>query len=44
MTREEYYDICKALWEATNKDCLPDIREYNRLRRDLRRLIEDDDN
>lgn len=42
MTWDEYYEYLEVLWEAVDKNNLEDIKEYNRLRRDLRKTIEEE--
>ena len=41
MTTEEYYEILKREWEKVNKENLNDIKRYNEMKRQLRRLIND---
>ena len=43
MTVEEYYAILKIEWEAVNKDSIEEIRQYNKMKRSLRQLIEEQD-
>lgn len=40
MTWTEYYEYLALLWEGVNKDSLEEIHEYNELRRDLRKAVE----
>jgi len=39
MTLEEYYRILAIEWDRVNKEDLQEIRQYNRRRYDLRKLI-----
>lgn len=41
MTIEEYYEILKREWEKVNKDNLSEIKRYNKMKRQLRQLIND---
>lgn len=41
MTLEEYYEILKAEWEKVNKDNLEEIKRYNEMKRQLRKILYD---
>jgi len=44
MTLEEYYRILAIEWDMVNKEDLQEIRQYNRRRYDLRKLILEEEN
>lgn len=41
MSLEEYYKILKDAWEKVDKNSLEEIRKYNEMKRQLRKLLED---
>lgn len=42
MTLKEYYEFLALLWANVDQNNLEEIREYNRLRRDLRKTVEEE--
>lgn len=40
MSQEEYYKILKDAWEKVNKNNLEEIRKYNEMKRQLRKLLD----
>lgn len=43
MTLEEYYRHLSSEWDKVNKNSLEEIRQYNRMKRDLRHIIMDEE-
>ena len=44
MSLEKYYELLKKKYEKTNWEDLNSVREYNRYARELRQLLDSEEN